>query len=225
MSYVPPGHVAVLNKSTIATDAEVAFWIEAYRLEVRRVADAWGLPPPGMALYPAGHTEEPDPAVAAIYIVDTANEPNALGYHTAMGRNRFGYVDMSMSARWDIPSVVFGHELYELFVDADVNRWAGPFDEGLHYAVEVCDPVQRDSYEVHVEEPVLGAAKVQCADFVFPSWFSPGSAGPYSYLGRAPAPLQDNAGGYHVTEQNGVVATGAARSYGRTFRRLVAGRR
>jgi hypothetical protein len=225
--YSPPAHVAILNKSSSLDDGEAALWVEVYREEIKRVADAWQLPPPGMALYPRGHTEEPDPAVAGLYIVDSAGDPDALGYHTAAGRARWGYVDMTLSAAYDIPSVVFGHELYELFVDADVDRWVGPLRDGSHVAIEVCDPVQRTYYTV--QATLFGrTADVKVSDFVLPAWFSPGSPGPYSHTGHnVSQPLEDAVGGYHVTERDGVVMTGAARvrSFGRTFRRLARGRR
>jgi hypothetical protein len=225
MTYSPPTHVAILNKSSTLDDRDAALWVEAYREQIKRVADSWQLAPPGLALYPRGHTEEPDPTVAALYIVDTAGEPDALGYHTAAGRSRFGYVDMTLSAQYDFPSVVFGHELYELFVDADCARWAGPFANGTHIAIEVCDPVQRDFYQVTAE--FMGASdSIKVADFVTPAWFDPSGTGPYAYHTSLMQPLADAPGGYHITERNGAVLTGAARvkSFGRTFRRLALGR-
>lgn len=224
--YNAPTHVAVINRSSTLGDRDAALWLEAYREQITRVADAWQLPAPGLALYESTRTEEPDPSVAALYVVDTAGDPTALGYHTVAGRARFGYVDMSLSAAYDTPSVVFGHELYELFVDADCDRWAGPYDDGAHVAVEVCDPVQRDHFSVDAE--FLGSrGRVDVADWVTPAWFQPGSAGPYAYHSHVMRPLEDAPGGYHLVERAGVVVTGAARvkSYGRTFRRLARGRR
>jgi hypothetical protein len=223
--YTPPSHVAILNKSSTLDDRDAALWVAAYEEQIKRCADAWQLAPAGLALYPRGHTEEPDPSVAALYIVDTAGEPDALGYHTAAGRSRFGYVDMTLSLAYDFPSVVFGHELYELFVDADCERWAGPFADGTHVAIEVSDPVQRDFYQVQVE--FLGSSdNVKVADFVTPAWFDPNGTGPYAYHTSLMKPLSDAPGGYHITERNGAIVTGAARvkSFGRTMRRLLEGR-
>jgi hypothetical protein len=225
MTYAAPTHIAVINRSRQLADGEVALWLEAYREQIRRVPAAWGLAPPRLALYPSGHAEEPDPAVAAIYIVETAGDPSALGYHTAAGRSRFGYVDMTLSVEQDVPSVVFGHELYELFVDADCARWAGPFADGTHVPIEVCDPVQRDSYAVEAE--FMGRrGRVAIADFVLPAWFDEHAAGPYAYHAPVMGPLQDNLGGYHIVERDGAVVTGRARvkNFGRTFRRLARGR-
>lgn len=223
--YSPPTHVVAINRSSL-DDGEATLWVEAYREQIRRVADAWGLAPPGLALHERRHTEEPDPSIAALYIVETAGDPDAIGYHTAAGRSRFGYVDMTLSRAMDTPSVVFGHELYEMFADADCNRWAGPYADGTHVAIEICDPVQRDYYTVEAE--FLGKrAQVMVADFVLPSWFDPDGTGPYAYITPVMRPLEDAIGGYHVTERDGVVLAKPARvkSFGRTFRRLAAGRR
>lgn len=227
MTYQPPTHIAVLNRSRSLADGEAALWLEAYREQIRRAADAWGLAPPGLALYPSGHAEEPERDVAALYIVDTAGDPDALGYHTAAGRARFGYVDMTLSRALDVPSVVFGHELYEMFVDADCVRWAGPFADGTHVPIEVADPCQRDFYTVSTE--FMGTrGDVRVADFVLPSWFDPGGRGPFTYTGHnILGPLEDAPGGYHVVERDGVVlARGAAalKNFGRTFRRMSSGR-
>lgn len=226
MTYAAPTHIAVLNKSSSLDDRAAALWLEAYREQIRRVADAWGLSPPGLALYPRSHTEEPDPSVAALYVVDTAGDPDALGYHTAAGRARFGYVDMTLSRALDTPSVVFGHELYELFVDADVDRWIGPYLDGSHVPIEICDPVQRDAYAV--EATFMGTTdRVLVADFVLPSWFDEGGTGPYAYSSPLMHPLEDAVGGYHLVERDGVVLSLArvrVKSYGRTLRRLVGGR-
>jgi len=225
--YSAPTHIVAINRSSTLDDGQAALWVEAYREQIRRVADAWGLAPPGVALHEKRHTEEPDPDIAAIYIVDTAGDPDALGYHTAAGRSRFGYVDMTLSRVVDIPSVVFGHELYEMFVDADCDRWVGPYTDGTHVAIEVCDPVQRDYYTVSAD--FMGAkGRVEIADFVLPAWFDERAIGPYAYSSPVMGPLTDNLGGYHVTERDGVVLAShpvRAKSFGRTFRRLATGRR
>jgi hypothetical protein len=224
VAYAPPRHIALVNKAPgQLDDLEAALWVEAYREQLKRVADAWGLPAPGLALYPAAHTEdEPAPDVAVIYAVASAGDPDALGYHTAAGRSRWGYVDLTLSWLYDRPSIVFGHELFELFVDADCDRWSYPLPDGSRVALEVGDPVQRDSFGVTAT--FFGTSRtVQITDWVLPSWFEIGAPGPYSWCKSTRKPLTDAPGGYHLTERNGVIVTGDARvkSFGRTLRRLV----
>jgi hypothetical protein len=225
----PVNHVAVVNKSSLS-DQEIVLMVEAYRdAEVKRCCDAWGLKPPGMTVYPASHVQQIHEEAALIF-VDAGNEPDALGWHTVLGVNRFGYIDVGMSKMDDEPvSRVFGHELFELIVDPDCERWVGPYPDGSYLSLEVCDPVQRFSRTVHMNDPMLGKADVEIADFILPSWFDLTSLGPlYSDQGHAPAPCRIAPGGYIIREKNGaVLGTGElhkVKSWGRTFGRLVQGR-
>ncbi len=226
MSYVPPSHVAVLNKTTVVDNREVELWINAYAEEVKPLAEAWGLPPPGLALYPAAHEEEPDPAVAVIYIVDSAGDPDALGYHSAIGRSRFAYVDAVLSAAWSSPSIVFGHELHEMLVNADLERWH-EYVDGSAIPDEVCDACQDQAYTAKAS--LFGtSAGVAVADWLYPAWFLPGASPPYDWMGRITRPLENTDGGYHLVERNGVItSTGLLRvkNFGRTFRMLTKGRK
>jgi hypothetical protein len=225
MAYEAPGHIAVVNKSTTLADGEALLWIAAYQEEIKRLAEAWLFDPPGFALYPRTH-EEPEPSVFAIYIVDTAGDPDALGYHTAVGRSRFGYLDMTLSAAYDVPSVVFGHEVFEGFVDADCARWV-KLRDGSHVPVEVSDPVQRERYRVSAKG-LAGSGDVWVSDWVTPGWFDEGAGvGPFDHQGRIYRPFECAPGGYYLVEQDGVVTSmGAVRvkNFGRTFRRLTEGR-
>lgn len=218
-------HVAVVNRSSLQ-DAEVSICVEVYRSWVKAVADAWGLAVPGLALYGRDHTQAVDDE-AAIIIIDSGNEPDAFGWHTALGVAFFGYVDLGMCRRYDEPwSRVFGHELAELVVDPPASEWVGPYADGSHVAKEVCDAVQR--FSVPAQGEYMGRKlALELADFVLPAWFQPDAPGPYSYLNVAPAPLACAAGGYFLREENGLVTSeGAVRvkNYGRTLARLVGGR-
>lgn len=221
MSYVPPSHIAIVNKTTLVDNREVELWINAYAEEVKPLCEAWGLAPPGLALYPSAHNEEPDPAVAVIYIVDSAGDPEALGYHSVLGRSRFAYVDAVLSAMWSSPSIVFGHELHELIVNADLERWH-EYADGSAIPDEACDACQDQYYAARAT--LFGAsATVLVADWVHIAWFIPGAVGPYDHLGRIFRPLENTAGGYHLVERNGVITSvGQARlkNFGRTFRLL-----
>lgn len=219
--------VAVVNRSAVP-DARVALVVEAYRDEVIPVAEGWLVDPWGIAFYSSDHYQNVQEE-AAIFVVDTASEPDALGYHTALGKSVWGYVDLNMCRAFGEPwDRVFGHELFELGVDPYVNRWAGPYPDGSHVAIEVCDPVQRDSWTKGVHDRLLGSAAVEIADWVYPSWFDVDAGpGPRSYLKAPIAPLEDAPGGYHVTELNGVVLPSLparVKNFGRTFRRQAKGR-
>lgn len=221
----PVQSVAVVNRSSLPDD-EVALMVVGYGEELVPLCAAWSLPVPGLVLYRDDHEQRVSEEAALIF-VDSSDEPDAFGYHTGLGVAAWGYVDVGLCRAYGEPvSRVFGHELLELVVDPGVNRWAGPFADGTHVAVEVCDPVQRNSRAARVEDDLLGEAVVEIADWVGPDWFQE-RGDVSSYQGTHLRCLTDAEGGYHVTERNGVVVTGAARvkSIGRTFRRLTTGRR
>jgi hypothetical protein len=221
-------HVAILNKSAVP-DGEVARIVEAYRAWLKTFCDVWKLPVPGIALYPAAHKQIIEEE-AGLILVDSGNDPDAFGWHTALGLAVWSYVDVGLCRAYDEPvSRVLGHELLELVLDPDCEEWEprpGTYPDGTQVAKEACDAVQRFSRRVTVDDPILGKGEVELADFVLPSWFQPGSPGPWSYLDAAPGPLKDAAGGYHTTELRGVVmAEGAqvrVKNFGRTFRRIAA---
>lgn len=226
MTYSPPSHVAIVSKTSLIDNREIDLWINAYSEEVKPFADDWGLAPPGLALYPSTHSEEPDPAVAVIYIVDSAGDPDALGYHSAIGRSRFAYVDVVLSAIYSSPSIVFGHEFWEMLGNADLSRWHD-YADGSSIPDEASDPCQDQYYSARAAS--FGtSAMVPIADWVTPAWFIPGGVGPYDHLGRIFRPLENTAGGYHLVERNGVITSVGmlkAKNYGRTFRLLARGRR
>jgi hypothetical protein len=225
MATTPVSHVAVVDRSALS-DEEVALLVEAYRGEVAPFCAVWNLPPPGLAVYGKTHDQQIQEE-AALFIVDSGNDPDAFGWHTILGIARYGYIDVGMCRLYGEPvSRVFGHELYELIADPDCDRWAGPYKDGSHVALEVCDPVQRNSRTKTVDDPILGKGDVEIADYVVPGWFDEGSTtGPWSEQNNAPAALAIAEGGYVIREQLGaVVASGRVKNFGRTFRRLAEGR-
>lgn len=217
----PVNHIAVVNRSTL-DDAEVALIVEAYRAELPAFCAAWMVDEPGLAFYGKDHQQAISDE-AALFFVDSANEPDAFGYHTALGKAIFGYVDIQMCRAYaEPPARVFGHELWELIADPDCDRWAGPFRDGTHVAIEVCDPVQRFSQMRAVDDPILGTGDVEIADYVLPVWFDESSGSqPKSAQGAKLDPLEDAFGGYHLTEKNGrILGAVVIRKAGRTARRV-----
>lgn len=213
----PINHVAVVNRSNgFYPDRLLQLAVEAYRAALPAFCEAWGLPEPGLAVYPSDSAQRPTEA-AALFLVDGAGDPDAYGAHTALGLEVWGYVDVVLCARFGEPiERVLGHELFELLADPMLDRWVGD------YAVEVCDPVQRGSRPAPAE--FFGASgQVQVANYVLPSWYAPGALGPFDRDGTVGAPLEVAPGGYQITRAGSSrAAVGAARvtSFGRTLRRL-----
>lgn len=215
-------HVAIINISDgLVPDELLALTVEVYRSALPAFCKAWSIPLPGLAIYDSDHQGDPQEE-AGIWIVNSANDPNAFGAHTRLGVAVFGYVDASLCLALREPvSRVLGHELFEMLVDPAVDRWADT-PGGGRVALEVSDPVQRFSRQ-EVGEFFGATTTVEVADYVTPAWFQAGSPGPWDAMGVLPGPFAVADGGYVIRREAGAAAvTGSGRvtSFGRTFRRL-----
>jgi hypothetical protein len=110
--------------------------------------------------------DEPVSADAAIYIVDESHLAGAAGYHFKNGREvPYGFVFIE-SGPW---TITLSHEVLELIIDPMVNAFVpGPDPRpggtgAVLFAYEVCDPVERTSYQVD---------GVAVSNFVTPQYFS-----------------------------------------------------
>jgi hypothetical protein len=84
-----------------------------------------------------------------------------------------------------------------MLVDPGANQYA--FNWGrLLWACEICDPVQADLYRIRA-----GGRSVLVSDFVFPSFFSTDTDGPWDHLGVLQGPFTLAKGGYAVRERKG----------------------
>jgi hypothetical protein len=218
-------HIAVVNRSSVP-DLTIQIICEGYRSYLPHVAKAWDRPVPGLAFYPRGHMQQVAEE-AALFIVDSAGDPNAFGAHTMFGKAVWGYVDASLCAELGEPlSRVIGHEIIEPMVNADLQGWSNPLlSGGVEVALEVCDPFQRESKGA-LAALFGNTAIVEYADFALPSWFDERGQPPYSYLGNGSAPLIENPGGYRIIRKNGrVTLTGASgvsvNGFGRSARILM----
>jgi hypothetical protein len=171
--YRPPIHVALVRHGSLIGNRDVAFIAEAVRLQLIDAAAAWGLEPPGCAVYDVGDVPGGSGRIAQIHLVPTDGDPEALGSHTKIGDSIVGDVDLSQSGS-DVSTVV-SHEALEIFGNADLDRWV-PGPGGLEYAVELCDPVEAQSYEqgATVMDETRG---IMVSDFIYPAWLGLQNAG------------------------------------------------
>lgn len=214
MVLIRRAEIAFANKSTVATDAECSLMAMACDAQLRQhVAPAWraDLEARGLPTEPACRfygRDEKIPATAwPIYVLDDADMQNALGWHSVDDHGRpFGRVFArdARNARWPL-SVVGSHEACEAFCDPLVNIYR----EG--YALEVCDPVEGDTYPIIVtlggndedgDDGTPGVRKtVRVSNVVLPSWFvgTTQRGTPVDYMGKARGPHQITPGGYVMT--------------------------
>ena len=86
-------------------------------------------------------------------------------------------------------SVEASHICLELRMDPRCMRWVH-IGEGCFGAVEICDPVEADTYEIEVT--AFGEKKaVPVSDFLLPSYFVRGAKRPYSFLDRVDSTIHE----------------------------------
>src|SRR5690348_1485515 len=77
--------IAILNESTVVTDAEVQSWIPALQTQVTdHFCPAWGF---GATLTFVPKSERPPPDAWQIAVLDNSDQAGALGYHDLTADN------------------------------------------------------------------------------------------------------------------------------------------
>ena len=205
--------IAVLNSSTKLVDSDFPFLVEACRLQLLEFCAAWGLDPWAVAPY-QGAAGLPADDVFIFEYVDALDVDGALAYHSvdALGRPYGRMLPPSDS----LDATDLSHEILETRGDVDCDRWV-KMPNGSEIAVEVCDPVQGDSYLQPAE--VLGETRqIKVSNYVLGSFFDPEGAAPYDRLGNVKAPFGMSPGGYEALidpsgNETNVFARLAAASY------------
>ena len=197
--------IAILNQSTLVTDADAQTMTQAVATQVRLdAAPLWDRAPAAVVFYTDASAV---PATAhGIALVDTIqNQPQGvLGFHTEdQGGKLWGVVAAKpeldngakvLTGDWSVSSVL-SHEVLEMFVDPNCNLWADD-GKGSAYSFEACDPVEAPSYTVR---------GVSVSNFVTPSWFDPlaPATAQFDKLGQLSTPFSILKGGYVVYESAG----------------------
>lgn len=191
--------VWVVNHSTLVTDTDAQTMTAAVNHQMRRdVEPAWHLP-----RTPVTYTTTPPRGARVIILVDTADDPQALGYHTEIGAAQSGVVGCKpeldqgahpLAGPYSVASIL-SHEVLEMAVDGRCNLWADT-GRGLLVALEVGDPVQSDHYDID---------GVTVSDFVFPAFFDPLSpaGAKLDQLGLVRTPFTLRPGGYWIQLRGG----------------------
>ncbi len=201
MTYAPPNHLAIVLTSKLAEDRDVAYWTEAVKIQLRdHAAQAWGLPPPGVAVY-TPDTFVPSAEGAIIALVDDDGNDDAAGLHSVLAGMQYGLVDLKQASK---PSRTLSHEALELWGNANLDRWL-PGPGGLEYAVELCDACQRDEYTIGVE--LFGEWRdVVVSNFIRPTWFQIDAKLTFDILGFIDRPFGLRPGGYAIArDSNGSI--------------------
>ncbi len=200
-------HFALVNESTLVTDAEAASMAHAVHFQLHaHIAPAWERKAPAMTFYGKGHA--PPVGSVIFHLVDeTPEAPDALGYHDEQNDQPYARIGCKavidgggtvLSGALSV-SGVLSHEAAEAFGDIDVNGWRDMID-GRQTAEELCDAVQGDWYATAVN-----GVTVSLSNFLLPAWFDrQAKAGPFDYMHSVSKPFTMSPGGYLIVRKAGV---------------------
>lgn len=222
--------IAITSSAKHLSSADAARIVAACSTQLSRdVAPAWGLVPNACELVadpksiPAG-----TPTIA---IVDVCDDPEALAYHlesTTGAISGIVGVDTILADGGTIleggvsVSGALSHELCETVKDPFCDAYVLAPD-GRLYALELCDPVQDESYAID---------GVAVSNFVGAHWFDdqPPPGAKFDFLGSLHRPFSLSRGGYAVvmhasrtTQIGGMRPSWKPKAGGRAARRLAHG--
>jgi hypothetical protein len=183
--------IAILNESTVVSDAEVQACVNALAVQVARDFFPWWGIIAQLNFHPS---KIAPPNTWQLVVLDDSDQANALGYHelTAGGLplgKIFARSDQQAGTSW---TVTASHELLEMLVDpnielaAEQDSTAGAIS---FYSYEVCDAVEADNLGYKING-------VQVSDFVTPAWFQTAAPGPRDHRGAVSQSFQLAPGGY-----------------------------
>jgi hypothetical protein len=180
--------VAIVNESSVLSDAEVAAVVPAFQHAATYMFEKEWSSRCHLAFMPAGSTL---PKGAWVFqILDTSDQAGALAYHDVDGKNVpaakiFAKTEFEYGASW---TVSLTHELWEALADP-VCLAAAQISQSQLVAYEVCDPCEDDSLAFTVQGVLV-------SDFVTRNWFTPGAPGPWDHTAHLTGPLTLAPGGY-----------------------------
>src|SRR5947209_7528366 len=205
--------VAVLNQSTQFSDADAQKSVKAVAAQIKlHAAPMWDMVPAAVVFY--GSETDVPADVDRLVILDDADQADALGYHdeTPDGKPYGRVFVRPVLEHHGTPltgslsvSAVLSHEVCEWFGDRFVNLWADD-GSGTEYAVELCDPVEQDAYEID---------GVSVSNFVTKRYFDhlAPKGTQLDYLNKLTKPYSMTPGGYLLIRKAGQVEQKFGRKY------------
>lgn len=205
--------IAVLNRSSVATDDEVHAITDAAQQDlIENFGPAWGIT--SKLVFVPSSDQMSWKGKPNLVVLDTSDEANALGYHDftpeglPLGK-AFAKTDQMDGAKL---SVTLTHELWEMLVDPNIRLCVQDDSRSCFVAYESADAVEADELGHAVNGQVI-------SNFVLPNYFVRGTPGPYDFGHVLSQPFQLAEGGYESYwtpnggwQQNVKRETGAAAS-------------
>jgi hypothetical protein len=143
---------------------------KAIDIQIRRdVAPAWWRVP-----MPVRYYTSDDKAPADAWVIHLHNAPGNPGppaeHNLAAGGMPMGEVHVDLVKKPDEVATLLSHEVIETFVDPFMSLFAlevHTSGNGIMYRVELCDPVEDETYPIPVE-----GERVMVSNFLFPAWLN-----------------------------------------------------
>lgn len=183
--------VAIINRSTLMTDATLALIVEALQVQVDRDFEPVWDQGAHLKMIPTGGGIPIYDWIIAVH--DTITEQDALGFHElTKGGFPVSYVSIKDDPN---PSVTISHELLEMLGDPRIDQTV--FQQltdttGVIWAKEMCDACEDDSFSYDI-------GNVLVSDFVTRYYFQDGPHRPgtkFSFRRNLPGPFTIGIGGY-----------------------------
>jgi hypothetical protein len=206
---VAPLQVAIQNLSTGLTDVEANILCAGLNKLLPIFCSDWNLRLTQVRFY--NRRQLIPPSLWRIYLLDTADTANAMGYHTLSNGIPYGKVFVRtvlqnggvkfMGRTVNVPTVaqILAHELFEILMSPYANTWWSDANGVKFFAGEVVDPVQGNVVPVTV-----GTTRIGFSDWVLPKWTdSNATKGPFNHNNTLKTPFQIDSGGYMITCKDG----------------------
>jgi hypothetical protein len=213
---MPKRRLTIVNRSTHdprVVDPAIEAMTEAIAIQLRHLAAAWG-----QVVWRI--VADANTAGFEIALFDDDEEQqDAYGWHWVTDKGApyarvFLNPILDFGGRWLHTSLSVSasvsHEACELIGDPAVNQWAQAKRGGL-YAVELCDPVENDCYDIELKD----GTPVAVSDFLYPDWFNPfAPAGSrFDHMGVLSKPFEVAPEGYAMQFSGGRVRNKYGRRY------------
>lgn len=207
-------NIAVINKSNKITDTDGSLMCKAVEQQINlHVGPVWNIRNLNIKYY---KSDQSIPNKYWVVELKDCDDPQTYGYHTEYDNQIYAVICIDTILQnggkilYDYlnptnvtVSSVLSHEVCEMVIDSLATFWAEgtQIPEGNLYALEICDPVQGDSYAISINNN-----KISLSNFIYPSWFnnldSDKKEDKYDYLNKLSLPFTMTDGGYYIVKSS-----------------------
>ena len=183
--------IGVVFATTTIDPVTQAFLVEAWDRQSEEFCKAHGITYVPVVLYDTipDEAQVANGEIRVMYVCDTIDVPDALGYHT----DELGLIFARILAGNNAESGP--HEVCEENLDPTCDVWK-LMPDGREIAFESCDPVEGDHYD---QAATVGEAtrQIPVSNYVLPSYFDPNGQYPFDRMGKLTAPFSIDSGANH----------------------------